>query len=326
MKISPVVGTPTLPKTPTTSLSPEKMERLKAIAAGQKPEDKAEETVETAKPPAMPKITMQTNKTVHRNGDLPVDAEAPKEGTEIGNGESDNSDTGVQTKPEPEAIAPISPQLAELARQRRALQEERRLFAEEKAAQEAKSSSAVDVERLKKQPLSVLQELGVTYEQLTDEILNSQNGNAEIAALKAQIEELKKGIDDRFNQKDTEQEEAVFTHMKNQVDKMCFSSDTYKFIREAKAQDKVLDLIRKTWKEKGEVLDEAEAMDLIEAELREDAKRYAKLIGELEAPPQPAPAQPAQQTGGIKTITNKDSARPPMSRRQRAIAAALGQK
>lgn len=325
MKISPVVGTPTLPKTPTSSLSPEKLERLKSIAAGQKPEDKPEEP-QAEKPPAMPKITMQTNKTVHRNGDPTQDAPPTEEGTEIGNAESAISDTGVQAKTEPEAIAPISPQLAELARQRRALQEERRLFAEEKAALEAKSSSAVDVERLKKQPLSVLQELGVTYEQLTDEILNSQGGNAEIAALKAEIAELKKGIDDKFTQKDTEQEEAVFNHMKNQVDKMCFSSDQYKFIREAKAQGKVLDLIRTTWKEKGEVLDEAEAMDLIEAELREDAKRYAKLIGELETPPEPTPAQPAPQTGGLKTITNKDSARPPMSRRQRAIAAALGQK
>ena len=67
----------------------------------------------------------------------------------------------------------------------------------------------------------------------------------------------------------------------------------------------------------------SEAMNLIESELREDAKRFAKLLGNEPTPQTPAQAAPTQQ---IKTLTNKDSARPQSNRRQRALAAFLGQK
>lgn len=337
MKINPVQGIPTIPKPSPTGLSPEKIERLKAIASGKKPEEltaqpqpEPQETVNNT----VPRIKMNVNRTVHRNGDLPTETppttppETPQEGTEIGNGAATEgviSDTGVQTKSEPEAIKPISPQLAELARQKRALQVKESEIAEREKALEGKDSSAL-IERLKSQPLSVLQEYGVTYDKLTEDILASQGSNAEIAALKAEIAALRNGIDERFTQQTTEQEQAVYDHIKRNIDSLTFSSDDYKFIREAKAQDEVLERIKKAWEEKQIVMDETEAMQIVENELREDARRFAKLIGEIDAPT-PTPAQPVpQQTGAMKTITNKDSARPPMSRRQRAIAAALGQK
>lgn len=322
MKISPVQGTPTIPTPSTSGVSPDKLERLKAIAAGQKPEEIEEVAKEKLPDPSMQHIKMETNKTVNRYGDPVVAPEAPIESAKETTPESVISDTDVQAKSEPEAIKPISPQLAELARQRRAIQVKEMELA--KREESLKDHSTL-IERLKKQPLSVLQEHGVTYDQLTNDILASQGGNQEVAALKAELAELRKGIDDKFAEKDSSQEQAVFSHIKRNVDSLSFSSEEYKFIRESKSQDDVVEFIRTAWKEKDEIVDEEEAMKIIEAQLREDAKRYAKLISELEAPPQ-SQAQTAPAPGGIKTITNKDSARPLMSRRQRAIAAALGQK
>ena len=92
-----------------------------------------------------------------------------------------------------------------------------------------------------------------------------------------------------------------------------------------------MELVKTMWREKGEILTEVEAMDLIEAELREDAKRYAKTLGFIDpsqkaVAEQPTPKTASQVPQKSKTLTNKDSARPPMSRKQRAIAAMLGQK
>jgi hypothetical protein len=329
MKISPVLGTPTLPQTPATGLSPEKLERLKAIAEGKTPEEAAQDP-EVAKPAldTTQRIKMNVNRTVNRDGDLPIEAAADPKGGEIppppGKEES-NPDIDVQTKIEPEAIKPISPQLAELARQRRALQAKERELADKEKALEGKPTADGLIERLKKQPLSVLLENGVTYDQLTNEILSSQQGNAEVAALKAQIADLEKGIDERFTKKESEQEQAVFNHIKKNVDSLSFSSEDFKFIRERKAQGDVMRLIKEAWYQKGDVLDEEEAMKLVETELREEARLYAKLIGELERPAQ-TPPQPAANKQGIKTITNKDAARPVMDRKKRAIAAMLGQR
>lgn len=322
MKISPVQGTPTISQPTSTGLSPEKLQRLKSIASGTEIE-KVEEAPKgdlLAQLTKTPSIKMLTNKTVNREGQ--VDSEAPS--TESPAIESGISDVSAQAEEGSEVTRPLSPQLAELARQRRALQVKQRELEEREKALSGQNKGQDLEARLKSSPLSVLQELGVTYDQLTNEILQSQNGNAEVLALKAELEALKKGIDTKFAEKDTAQEEAVFSHMKLNVDRLSDGSE-YRLIKESKSQDDVLDLIRRSWKEKGEVLDEEEAMQLVEKELREDARRYAKLIQEIEPTTQtPAGQKPIQQQG-MKTLTNKDTAKPLMNRRQRAIAAALGQ-
>jgi len=336
MKISPVNGTPIIQQPPITALSPDKIQRAKQIALGQTPEETSKEEVNlgaialTDTPTSQTqRIKMSVNKTPES---LPIATEvlenaAPLEAKAQPQEQSQVSipDQGVQAKPQPEAIGAVSPELAELAKQKRALQIEREQWLKEKEANKAPADGYIKLDDLKANALSVLQRAGVTYEQLTNEILQNQ-GQAPQQDLNKFKEELLKTIDEKLAGKDTQQEEAVYNFMRKEVDRLS-SLPKYRLIKESNSQDDVMDLVKRMWNEKGEVWTEWEAMDAVEKELREDAKRYARVIGELEETKAPEEKPQAQVTvQKQKTLTNKDSARPPMTRRQRAIAAALGQK
>lgn len=321
MKISPVVGTPTIPQHPSTGLSPEKLQRLKSIAAGKEPHEE-KVSIEEKVPASTASIKMHTLKTPEQ---LDASPEKPGDGgIPINENTQENaiSDTVVQAKPEPEAIQPVSPQIAALAKQKRALQVKERELAEKEKALEASGSRADLLQKVKSgQALSVLQELGITYDQLTNELLGKQSA-PDLSQLK---EEILKSVDERLTGKDAAQEQAVFEHMKKNIEKLS-AADEFPFVKAWKAQDKVMELIKRTWQESGEVLDEEEALGMIEAELKEESKVFAPL---LKGPEQTTPAageMPQKAPQGIKTLTNKDSARPGSSRRQRALAAFLGQK
>lgn len=284
----------------------------------------------TAQPISPHRIKMKVSRTPEQLMAEPPQEEAAETKPEIG-----ILDNNAQANDGSEVTQPLSPQLAAIAKQRRALQlREQQLAEKEKALQtQGQGMTRAEIEaKIKAGALRFMQEFGGVpqeqiYSQLTDEILQNQNGmtpeaqrDAQAAALK---EQLQKDIESKFAEKDTAQEQAVFAQIKRNIDKLSFSSDKFKVIRESKSQGDVEELIRRTWKESGEVLDEEEAMESVEKELREDAKRFAKLLEELE-PTTPAPAAQAAKPA-IKTLTNKDTAKPLMNRRQRAIAAALNQ-
>ncbi len=315
MKISPVVGAPTIPN-PSTGISPEKLVKLKAIASGQKLEEEQSPVPETPELPAQRAIKMKTANTTDVVPEIPDTTNVVPE-TVI-------PDANVQANATPEATEPLSPQFAALAKGRRALQQERMAFEKEKPTLLAQAKADLEG-RLKSNTLSVLQELGVTYDQLTNEILASQNGvNPEIQALRAELKALKEGVDKTLSDKDSATEKAVLTEIRRNVDQMA-QSDDYELIRGTNSQKDVVELIHRTYKKTGEIMAEDEAMKLIEDELIEDSLKVARFKKvQAKLTPAQAPLQPQPQQG-MKTLTNKDSARPVMGRRQRAILAMQGQ-
>lgn len=351
MKISPVVGTPTLPIMPQSGNSPEKLARLKAIASGETPISVSASDVNVEQPqPAQRTIVMKTNHTTNRHDGVYEQGNEPGSPVALARAaaadlikqpgslqqnpnsvaeepETANPDNSVQANVVREVIQPLSPQSAAFAKQRRALQLKEQQLAEREKAMSGPSRAELE-SRIKSQPLSVMQELGVTYDQLTNDILAAQSGvTPELLALKAEVKALKEGVDKTFSEKDQAAEKAVLAEMRRTVNQLSSQGDDFEIIRETRSQPDVMDLIYRTWKQSGEVMDEVEAMRLVENELIKDAERIARLKkvqGRLTPPPTDPALQLQQPTKGMRTLTNKDSATPSMSRRQRAILAAQG--
>lgn len=222
-----------------------------------------------------------------------------------------------------EATQPLSPQFAELAKRRRSLQVKERELVDREKALLAKSQGrdSVDLARLKSEPLSVLLENGVTYDQLTEAILASQ-GNQEINALKAEILALKEGVDKKFVDKETQAEQQVLAEMRKEATLLASQGSDFELVRETRSISDVMKLIERTYRDSGEVLDVKEALTLVENYLFDEAKKLAN-VGKVKSQMIPE-AQPQIRPTGMRTLTNKDTASAPMSAKARALAAFYG--
>ena len=295
------------------------------------------EPVPQAEEPSLKKrvLKMITNKTPERYNENP--AEIQPVATDISkNPENLNASAAPETaisdpqESEADANKPIAPQFAALARQKRALQvKERELAQREEALKTAKPEAGSPdlLAQLKADPLGVLEQAGVSYENLTEAILGGNNPQAaEIRALKAEVESLKKGVDTKFTERDTQAEKQVLSQMSKEAEHLASQGDTYELVRTTKSVPDVVDLIHRTWKKTGEVLDVPEAMRLVEDQLVEEilaVTKANKLQSKLGAPASQPQVQPAEKQ--FRTLTNRDGTSAQLSRRDRAMAAFHGQ-
>ena len=253
------------------------------------------------------KIVMQTNRT-----SLPS---LPPEETPS-TPESITSDPKIENEVV-EETKPLSPQFAALAKERRALQVKEREIADRERALSESNKGLIDPAQLKSNPLKMLLEHGVTYDQLTQEILASQE-NPEILALKNEIKSLKEGVDDKFKTREQQQEQAALNEMKKEAEQLSKTSD-FELIRVTGSIPDVMRLIESTYRQTGEVLDVAEAMKLVEDELLNENMKIAS-VEKIKTALQPK----QEQLLAPKTLTSRNTATQPMSAKQRAIAAFYG--
>jgi hypothetical protein len=303
------------------SASSEKLAAAKAIMAGEAPirvtrqePDRQAERIQSIR-----SLKMSTNRTPEPRQQLIEDPVIPPV-------ESTTSDPTVQANAI-EETKPLSPQLAALAKQRRAIQvKEMELQKREEAlkAQPTQEEKADLIAKLKSEPLSVLREHGVTYDQLTQAIMDEVNGvNPEIKVLRDEIKALKEGVDKNFTDHATGQEEAALTEMLNEAEDLAKDGDTYEMIRSQNAYDQVLRKIHTTYKTTGRVLDVSDAMNQIETQLLESSLKLAS-IGKVRNKLSPPTQSPQQSQPQMRTLTNRDGVTPTMSRKARAVAAMLG--
>jgi len=314
MKITPIASTGQVlgAAESTSGTSSMKMERARAIARGEVVREE-EKPSEVAQPrPDIRKIKMQTQQS-----------------TSVSEPVEEQSSNPLPVEPATvEATQPLSPQFAAIAKQKRALQvKERELADREKALSEAQPKTGGEdlIARLKSQPLSVLQEHGVTYDQLTEAILSDQSGNNhELQALKAQIKALEEGVDKKFVDREVQQEEAALNEMSKEAERLSKEGDAFELVRETKSLPAVRELIKRTYKEQGEILDVSEALQLVEDALIEDSLKlasYKKVQGRL-TPPPVQQLQPQQKQ--MRTLTARDTVTSSMSPKARALAAFAG--
>jgi hypothetical protein len=335
MKITPLAQGSGVPAQSDSSLgrtaSPERLAAAKAIAAGQEvPQQSSGDPQVDRAQASIKKIKMKTQVSTNRD-DTTGQFVAEEPGVEIN---SPTNDTVEQTQ-STEETKPLSPQFAALAKAKRALQVKEREIAQREAALQTQVPAGNDelIARLKSNPLSVLQENGVTYDQLTEAILNNQSGTSpELQELKTYVKKLEEKLDSQFLTRDQQQETQVLNEIKREIVQLVDAQpEQFEAIRAARAEETVKDLIHRTWKETGEVLDTTTAAELVENQLIDEALPFAR-IKKVQSRLTPAqeeqiaqtPIPPKQNTKVMRTLTNRDNATPQIDRRARAIAAMQG--
>lgn len=274
--------------------------------------------------------------------------------------QSNTSDSVESSEASSEAIKtpkedPLSTQYALLARKEKALRakvqaqeaqtkaREEALIAREEAlkAKEAEyQSDYIPKSRFKADPLSVLTEEGVSYDEITNAILNPRTQQdprivAEIEKLKAEVQQQKQAQEQSRKHYEDQQSQAyqqAITQIRNEAKQLVNSDPSFETIKETDSVNDVVDLIEKTFNSDGIILSVEEAAKEIEEYLIEEAIKLSKLkrvqerLQPKSAQQVSQPSEPqAKQPQTMKTLTNSVNASKKLSTRERAILAFKGE-
>lgn len=253
----------------------------------------------------------------------------------------------------------LSRQFAQLARQEKALrakvqQQDQALKSREAAlaAREAElnakdqsyKSSYISKDDLKNNSLQALADAGVSYEDLTQEIISQQPTDPRItrtiAKLEAKIQELESKNDTFTKSQETQKTEAYQAAVKQLTTDATrlVNSDpvAYEAISKTGTVKEVVKLIEETYKEEGYVMNVEDAAKQVEDYLVEEnynmATRIDKIKRRMQAVAPNAssstaktPAEEVKKTQPMKTLTNATSSQRQLSAKERAILAFKGE-
>ena len=277
------------------------------------------------------------------------DTSTPAEPTKSSedNGQTNNTEESSTKATKDEA--PISSQFAQLAKKEKAiraqaaeLKRQRDAFKAEQDALKAQTpqtptfdqSKYIDKEELKNNTWERLQELGITYDQLTQQALNSSSPlDAELKKLRAQVAEELKGVreeQEKARKAAEDQQTAAYKQAVDQIKadtrRLVDSDPAFEMIKATDSVDDVAELIEETFRKDKRLMTVEEAAKEVEDFLTEEASRLARLgkIQKLLKPEAPAaataPKTPVQPQKS-QTLTNSLSSQNRMTARERAIAA-----
>ena len=190
-----------------------------------------------------------------------------------------------------EREAAIKAQQAELESLKKQLEEQ---------SGKLKSDEGSLASRLKNEPLKVLSEMGLTFEDLSQIVLNEGNPTPEMlikrtrqeleAATKSELEKTKQELEEfkkSLLEKEKQAEEAKVNEAKTQYlteltefineTKNDSGDDKYELIKSNDSVQLVYDVVEAYYEETGKILSMQEAADHVEAELEERAKSILEL-------------------------------------------------
>lgn len=268
------------------------------------------------------------------------------------------STPSTESQPDPiKEETALSDRYAHLARQQKALRQKqlqqdqayktredaiKAKEAEYAAKDQEYQKGYISKDRLKQQTLQTLLENGVTYEELTQQVLQQQpqdpRVSAELERLKEQNLRLESKLTE-WEQNTTKQQQQAYQSAIKQIQadtKALVSTDpNFEMIKATGSIQDVVELITKTYEQDQILLSVEEAAQQVEDYLADEAIKLANLtkIKKKLAPVAPeqtssTPMQTQQgqkqQTQPVKTLTNAISSPRPMTTRERAIAAFHG--
>jgi len=241
-------------------------------------------------------------------------------------------DLSVETNRETEATSePADPQLDVLVKKERAIRKAQQQIKLQQEALKAKEASLVDINALKADPLKVLSELGISYENLTEKQLSQINPdpNQQLLNKIAELEQRLSTVDEQFTKRDSQAYEAAVNQIRNDVKLLVDSDPAYETISATGETEAVVELIQKVFDKEGTILSVEEAARLVEDKLLErkleEVKRLTKLSkikSKLGSTAEPVTeATEAQQSAPQVTLSHANSVSRPLSAREKAILA-----
>jgi hypothetical protein len=257
----------------------------------------------------------------------------------------------------------LSNQYAQLARREKALrakalQQEQALKAKEaeiaakeaalRAQEEQYKNGYISKQRLKEQTLEALAEADISYDAITQQLINSQTSpqdprlTAHIAKLEAKIAELEnntKKSQEAYEEQQSAAYKAAVAQIKTDVSSLVATDPAYETIRYTGSEDEVVRLIEEVYNNDGVLMTVEEAAAEVEKELEERMykvlSKTEKLKKRLVPATQPAteeakaatqkPQETVKQQQTMKTLTNTVTGSRKLTARERAILAMKGE-
>lgn len=209
----------------------------------------------------------------------------------------------------------LSPKFAALAKRERMLRERVREFEERekklKDSEDARSSSMITKDRLKQSPMEVLLENGVTYEQLTNEILNQGNrADPVFIKLQQELKEIKEAqaqTSSKFEDTQKQQYDQAVNQISREVKLLTDSDPRFKSIKAMGMQEAVVEYIKDKFESDGYLMSEEEAAVAVEKHLYDEFDRIRLQLVPPEPTPEPeAPPAPQRQQPQVtmQTLSN----------------------
>lgn len=253
---------------------------------------------------------------------------------------------------------PLTKQYALLARKEKQLrlkfqQQEQELRAQREEVRKQQDSIAardqeykqgyISRDQLKRAPLQVLADAGLSYEELTQQLINQQPSDprteATINKLQSQVDQLQRALEKsnkNYEDNQTQSYNAALNQIERDIKNLVSSDPTFETVKATNSVRDVRDLIERTWKEEGVVLSVEEAAQEVEDYLVDEALKLSRIDkiqkrlaenaskSQPKAPAQQPAAQQPKQQQPMRTLTNATSSTRPMTARERAIAAMEG--
>ena len=231
----------------------------------------------------------------------------------------------AEAPPEPER-PDFSRQFAALARKERALrQKEQEIanFAKEREQFEGTSTRLADLQRLAKEnPAKLLGELGINYDELTQQVINEGNPTEEQQLrlenekLQARLGKLEEIYDKQRQQAEQAQIKAAHTQLVDNIKNFVDDSNTFEMVQHHDAYGLVAQVMQEHYNTTREVLEYGDAAKLVEDHFMAEAERYLgskklqERFRELDKPRESETPEAAEQAvKRVKTLSNGDVAK-----------------
>ena len=231
----------------------------------------------------------------------------------------------AEAAPEPER-PDFSRQFAALARKERAIrqkEQEMANFAKQREQFEGTSTRLADLQRLAKEnPAKLLGELGINYDELTQQVINEGNPTEEQQLrlenekLQARLGKLEEVYDKQRQQAEQAQVSAARTQLVDNIKNFVDDSSTFEMVQHHDAYGLVAQVMQEHYNTTKEVLEYGDAAKLVEDHFMAEAERYLgskklqERFRELEKPRESETPEAAEQAvKRVKTLSNGDVAK-----------------